>query len=92
MISVEIKSVKVEEVSGVNAKGKQYAFKKQTAYLVVPGEEYPQKILLTVDKEPYAPGRYMLADASFYVGKFNKLELGTVVLQPVPAARASAAA
>lgn len=50
----------------------------QEAYAHIPGRAYPERIELLAPKggSPYPKGRYSFGPESFYVGQFNKLELG----------------
>lgn len=48
---------------------------------------YPTKIVLDLEEgaQPYPVGSYTIAPGSFYVGDFNKLKIGRLVLVPLKA-------
>lgn len=82
---IEITSSETENVSGTsNRTGKPYSFKKQTAYLHVFGQDYPDKTELILDdaQVAYAPGHYHLDGESIYVDRNGRLAL-TPKLVPV---------
>lgn len=91
---IEIDSSEVKTRSGVSAKtGKDYSIREQVAYAHIPGNRYPQQIKLTLEdgQHPYPVGKYALDPSSFYVGRFDDLQL-RVKLANLPAAKAVGAA
>lgn len=76
-LKIEVKTIECAPKSGVGKKsGRAYSFKEQPAYAHIAGKPYPVEMSLTLDDvaQPYPPGMYTLADDSFYVGDFKKLE------------------
>ena len=94
---IEIKSDKVQEISGIGkASGKPFTIRKQSGYAYVVDDNgqpqpYPESIDLNLDREQlaYAPGMYVVLDASFYVGDFKSLSIGKLRLQSLEAAKAA---
>lgn len=93
-IKIEIKSLKVDEVSGTSKAGKPYHIRKQTGWAQTydnSGSQnpYPEKIEfnLAENQLPYAIGVYTIAPESFYVGDFNGLSIGRLILTLLPAQR-----
>lgn len=78
MLIIEIESTELKIKTGTSARtGKPYQIREQTAYVHIPPNKYPQPIKVTLedDAHPYAPGQYMLDDSSFYVGRFDDLQM-----------------
>lgn len=76
MLKIEVSGK--HEVRTVNTKNGQMQFIECEAFAHLPNMQYPILIRITMPKgvnEPYAKGMYQLAPESFYVGKFNQLEL-----------------
>lgn len=96
-MQIEVTSPAVTERSGTK-NGKDWSIRTQTAYAFIPDEtgkpkQYPESINIDLkkDQQPFAPGRYLLADASFHVGDYGKLSIGRLVLVPAsPQQRAGA--
>lgn len=93
-IKIEIKSLKVEEVSGTSKAGKPYRIRKQTGWAHTydaSGSQnpYPEKIEFNLQETqpPFALGVYTIAPESFYVGDFNGLSIGRLILTLLPAHR-----
>lgn len=85
---IEITSRSVDERSGTK-NGKDWKIRTQIGYARIPDRDgneqpYPEsiKIDLAKDQPPYEPGLYVVADNSYYVGDFQKLTLGRLVLAP----------
>lgn len=77
-IQVEIESTEVIIKSGNSAKtGKPYQIREQRAYVTLPGQKYPQNIKVTLDDNsaPYPPGIYTVGPDSFFVGRFEDLQM-----------------
>lgn len=75
---IEIESTELNIKSGTAARtGKAYQIREQKGYVHIPGNKYPQPIKLTLDDDvqAYPPGKYTLADASFFVGRFDDLQM-----------------
>lgn len=90
MLTIEIESTELQIKSGTSARtNKPYQIREQTAYVHIPGNKYPQPIKLTLedDAQPYAPGKYQLGDNSFFVGRFNDLQMRPRLVPVVAAAR-----
>lgn len=93
-IRVLVKSVFVESIpmSGKNGKPDWFMRKQVIWVQLVDGsgspDPYPSKsnVLLNRDDAPYPIGDYMVSPASFYVGSFDRLELG---LKLIPASARS---
>ncbi|MBN3182562.1 single-stranded DNA-binding protein [Pectobacterium brasiliense] len=86
MIKIEIKPSQAlaDTRSGVSkATGKPYTISEQSAYIFL-GGDYPQmfKINLENGQSPYPAGIYSLHESSIYVGDFQKLRVGKIVLVP----------
>lgn len=78
MLVIEIESTELKIKSGTSARtGKPYQIREQTAYVHIPPNKYPQPIKVTLedDKAPYVPGKYMLDDSSYFVGRFDDLQM-----------------
>ncbi|MBT0723103.1 DNA-binding protein [Rosenbergiella sp. S61] len=86
MIKIEIKPSQAvaDTRSGVSkTTGKAYTIPEQSAYIFL-GGDYPQmfKINLENGQPPYPAGLYSLHESSIYVGDFQKLRVGKIVLVP----------
>jgi hypothetical protein len=98
-IKIEIKSADVDVRNGTSQRtGKPYSIREQVGwgYFVDPKGAlypYPQRVRLTLDEgeEPYKPGTYQLAAASFYPDRFDQI-VCRAKLQPIAAAASSRAA
>lgn len=76
MLKIEVSGK--HEVRTITKNGQNLQFIECEAFAHLPNMQYPILIRLTMPKgvnEPYAKGMYQLAPESFYVGKFNQLEL-----------------
>ena len=67
--------------------GELVPYRDQEAYIHLPGAKYPQqaRIRLRPQQAPYVEGSYILSPKSFSVGAYGDLQLGDVVLDPLPA-------
>ncbi len=86
MIKIEIKPSQAvaDTRSGVSkTTGQPYTISEQYAYVFL-GQDYPQlfKLNLEAGQAPYPAGFYTLAPSSIYVGDFQKLRIGKIVLLP----------
>jgi hypothetical protein len=97
-IRIEVKSLKVDEVSGTSKAGKPYHIRKQTGWAHTydasgTQNPYPEKIEfnLAENQAPFALGVYTIAPESFYVGDFNALSIGRLILTLLPAQRPATA-
>lgn len=94
MLIIEVESTELKIKSGTSARtGKPYQIREQVAYVHIPPNKYPQPIKVTLedDAQPYAPGQYMLDDSSFFVGRFDDLQMRPrLIPAPKPAAVAPA--
>jgi len=87
MLVIDVESTEVKMKSGTSARtGKPYQIREQTAYVHIPPNKYPQPIKVTLndDAKPYPPGKYMLDDTSFFVGRFDDLQMRPRLI-PAPA-------
>lgn len=78
MLTIEIESTELNIKSGNSARtGKPYQIREQTGYVHIPPNKYPQPIKITLedDAQPYQPGKYQLADNSFFVGRYDDLQM-----------------
>ena len=78
MLVIDIESTELKIKSGTSARtGKPYQIREQTAYVHIPPNKYPQPIKVTLedDAQPYPPGKYHLGDNSFFVGRFDDLQM-----------------
>ncbi|EFP2198507.1 DNA-binding protein [Escherichia coli] len=87
MIKIEIKPSQAvaDTRSGVSkSTGKPYTISEQSGYIFL-GGDYPQlfKIPLEQGQAPYAAGLYELHPSGIYVGDFQKLRVGKIVLTPI---------
>lgn len=87
MIKIEIKPTQAvaDTRSGVSkTTGKPFTISEQSAYAFL-GGDYPQlfKFVLANGQPPYPAGFYSLHESSVYVGDFQKLRIGNVVLTPL---------
>jgi hypothetical protein len=93
MLVIEIESTDLNVKSGTSARtGKPYQIREQTAYVHIPPNKYPQPVKITLDDDAqaYAPGKYQLADSSFFVGRFDDLQMRPRLVPVVAAAAAPA--
>lgn len=84
MIKIEIKpnQAVVDSRSGVSKRdGKPYTINEQSAYIFL-GGDYPQlfKFNLENGQPAYPAGLYELHESSIFVGDFQKLRVGKIVL------------
>ena len=91
-ILIEIKSPAITEVSGTSKAGKPYHMRKQSAWAYTYDQQgkpqpYPERIEFNLSDEQlaFAAGRYTIAPQSFFVGDFNSLAIGRLILEPVKA-------
>lgn len=100
MLKVIVESAEVRTKAGTSARtGKPYNIREQEAHVFLidsHGVEKrfpaPVRIALEDGAPAYPPGEYDLSPASLYVGKFERLECGRIVLIPRKAAGVKAAA
>jgi hypothetical protein len=97
-LKIEVKSNLVTEISGVSKAGKPYHMKKQSAWAYTYDQQghpnpYPERIELSIadGQDPYPAGMYHLSDQCIYVGDFNSLTIGRLIMTPAPAAAVRAA-
>lgn len=77
-LEIEVHTSEFSIKSGTSARtGKPYSIREQIGYVKFPKELYPVQIKLTLEDNtaPYQPGKYQLADNSFFVGRFNDLQI-----------------
>jgi hypothetical protein len=92
---IEIGSTEVATRSGVSSRtGKPYNIAEQTAWLHREGQQYPDKIRISLEQGqmPYQPGNYDLHPSSFYVDKFGSLAVRPVLISRPAEQRAPAPA
>lgn len=86
-IIIEVTETTIENRSGTsNRTGKAYSMNEQTAWMHKPGQQYPERIKITLEQNqmPYQPGNYNLAPASFRVDRFGGIEVRPILV-PRPA-------
>lgn len=88
-LRIEVKSSKVLEVNGVSRAGKPFHMVKQAAWAYTYdsfGEvnPFPERIEMNIadGAQPYPVGNYSLDPRSFFIGDFNSLSIGRLVLVP----------
>ncbi|EKN4008246.1 TPA: single-stranded DNA-binding protein [Yersinia enterocolitica] len=86
MIKIEIKPSQAvaDTRNGVSKKdGKPYSISEQSAYAFL-GGDYPQLFKLNIEngQSPYPAGIYTLHESCLYVGDFQKLRVGKIILVP----------
>lgn len=98
-IRIEIKSSKVQEINGTSKAGKPYHIVKQAAWAYTFdsfGElnPFPERIEINIadGQQPFPVGMYSIDPRSFFVGDFNSLSIGRLLLTPVSPAQVRAAA
>lgn len=82
MIRIEIESQAIQTRSGVSSKsGNPYTIREQNALVFREGEKYPERIKINLDdgQTPYAPGLYSLHDSSFFVNRYDALQVRPVL-------------
>ena len=84
-MKIVIKSAEVSAKNVISKRtGKPYTFREQTAFLT-DGEEVRRFYVTLQDgQNPYAPGEYVLSSESFRVTPYGALEIGRLLLMPVP--------
>lgn len=89
-LRIEVKSPLVQEISGVSKAGKPYNIRKQTLWAYTYDQQgnpnpYPERIetSLADGQVPFEVGQYTLSDRCFFVGDFNSLDIGRLVLDKV---------
>lgn len=94
MIRIQIENTQLKTRNGVSARTqKPYEIREQRALMFRDGEQYPDKVKITIEdgQSAYAPGWYLLADSSFQVSRFDGIELRPVLV-PAPVKPAASAA
>ena len=92
MIKIEIDNTDVDIFSGNSKRdGKPFSIRKQRAWAHLSGDKYPSgiEIVLEEGQAPYQPGAYMLAPESVFVGRFGRLEIGRIKLNPLSKSHAA---
>lgn len=87
-LTVEIQTADFTTKAGNSARtGKPYAIREQVGYVKFSNQPYPVQIKLTLEDNaaPYAPGKYVLGENSFFVGRFGDLQVRPRLV-PAPAA------
>lgn len=87
-MKIEIAKADAELIQGTSAAtGRAYSFKKQDAFVSLPGKKYPVEFQLTLDADqpPYPVGVYTLNPESLYVDNKGRLSVGRVLLVPMAA-------
>ncbi len=83
-MKIEIKSTEVDSRSGTRADGKPWSIRTQKGYAHL-GDDYPVKVSLQLeqDQAAYPAGMYTMLDSSFFVGQYDKLQIGKINLQSI---------
>jgi len=83
MLIVEIKSVETKQVEGISKlTGKPFSFPAQSGFIGINGEVRRLEFGLGTNQAPYKPGRYRVADSTFTVNRYGRLEVDRLVLEP----------
>jgi hypothetical protein len=91
MIVIEIRDPNVHS-RDIVSKGRNMTFKEQKGVVDMPnGERRVISVPIDRDAAPYAAGRYTIADVSFNVNEWNRLEVGRLKLDRAPAATGAGA-
>lgn len=104
MFKVEVKSTVITPRSGTVTTGprtgQQFQVNEQEAWIYLFGPDgnphpYPLRLVLDIDvqkgQQPYPVGVYQVSPTCFYVNRFNKLDVGRLVITPVTASTRQAA-
>lgn len=85
---IEIHSNFVQERSGKSSNGREYKLREQEAWVQIGDAPYPQKtkIMLDEGQVPYMPGKYLLHERSFSIGKYDSLQCNPVLIPLVESA------
>ena len=81
MLKVEIRDANVNERT-IQTQNGPMLIRSQTGRVQLPGESEtrPVQVSLQQAEEGYSPGTYMLDPASFFVGQYDRLQVGRVRL------------
>lgn len=82
---IEIREPEVTE-RVVPARGDRPSFtvRTQVGRIQLPGEPETRPVQIPVEQEGYKPGRYVPSGSSYYVGSYDRLALGRLILEPAP--------
>ena len=75
---VEVKQPDVRVREGVSQRtGKPYRMREQEGWIFLPGSPYPERVKLSLedDASPYPVGLYPVSQDSFFVGKYQELQV-----------------
>ena len=86
MLTIEVKDGNTQSRTIINKKtGEEVTFHELEAWARLVEEGYPERVKLSMhDGNPVRPGMYTIKPSSFYVGQYNKLQIGRVELSPLP--------
>lgn len=91
-LRIEIKSNLITDINGVSKAGKPYHMRKQVGWAYTYDQQgvlnpYPERIEISVNdgQDPYPLGNYAVSDKCIYVGDFNSLTVGRLILEPITA-------
>ena len=86
MLTIEVKDGNTQSRTVVNKKtGEEMIFHELEAWAKLVDEGYPERVKLSMnDGASLRPGMYTIKSSSFYVGQYNKLQIGRVELEPLP--------
>lgn len=89
-MKIEIKSLHVDKRDG-SKEGRNYTIRNQFGYAYLPGKPYPTEIKISLEntQDPFPIGEYTLDESAFYTDKYQKLNVGRLVLTPIKAVRAA---
>jgi hypothetical protein len=88
---IEVLSNLVQEINGTSKAGKPYSIRKQAAWAhtydpMGAPNPHPERIEFSLadGQQPFPVGKYTIDPACFYVGDFHALNVGRILLEPLP--------
>lgn len=68
--------------------GRRWQIREQVGYIHLVDKPYPVEIRFSLDADqpPYPAGEYEISESTFFVGKFQRLEVGRLRLVPLKSA------
>lgn len=86
MLTIEVKDGNIQSRNITSKKtGEEVTFYDLEAWAHLSENGYPERVKLAMGAGgSITPGLYTIKPSSFYVGKYNKLEIGRVELEPLP--------
>lgn len=78
MMRVQVLSSEVRTKSGTSARtGKSYSIREQSGFIQLGAKPFPVEVTMSLEdaEPPYQPGDYAVSEDSFFVGRFNQLQV-----------------